>query len=75
MAKKKMAVEIELTESQTVLLDKLKADAGGGFDDWACDHSEDEEEDMHVLCNNGLAESILGEQFYITKLGEQFLKS
>lgn len=72
--KKKLTVELTLSKSQLNLLKKLKK-GEEGFDDWACDHSEEEEEDMVELIEKGLAESILGELFYITKLGEKFLKN
>ncbi len=75
MAKRKITVEIDLTDSQTDLLKRLDADNQDGFDDWACDHTDEDEDDMHVLCDQGLSESIEGEQFYITKLGKSFLKN
>lgn len=73
MSKTKVTVEIDLTTTQIELLKKLDADNQSGFDDWTCDHSDEEEDDMYELCNQGLAESVVGEQFYITKLGKSYL--
>lgn len=74
MAKKNLTVEIDLTDSQVDLLKKLESDNQDGFEDWTCDHTDEEEDDMYELCDQGLAESIVGEQYYITKLGKLFLK-
>ena len=71
----KITLSIELTSSQIELLKKLKADNREGFDDWACEHSEIEDDDMIILCTNYLAESILGEQFYISGLGLKYLEN
>ncbi len=76
--KKKLTMTIELTPEQLDLLKRLGADNQMGFDDWACEHSctEDaEDENMQQLTNLGLAESILGDQFFITNLGKKFLKN
>lgn len=77
--RKKLKLDITLTESQTDLLRRLAADNGEGFDDWACEHSCNEEDpendDMIELIELGLAESILGEQFFITDLGLKFLRA
>ena len=74
MAKRKITIEVDVTDSQIDLLKRLDADNQEGFDDWTCDHSDEDDDDMYILCEQGLAESIVGEQFYITKLGKSFLK-
>ena len=74
MAKRKVTIEVDLTDSQIDLLKRLDADNQDGFDDWTCDHTDEDDDDMYVLCEQGLAESIVGEQFFITKLGKSFLK-
>jgi len=64
----KIKVEVKLTKKQEVLLKKiLEADC---YEDML----DEEENDLHILCKKGVAESILGEQFYITLIGKKYLK-
>jgi len=75
-AKESVTVKIpKLKKSQLDLLRELSDDEQGGFDEWACDHTKEEDDNMYFLCQHGLASSILGEQFYITDLGKQCLKN
>lgn len=63
-------VNIELTEVQERLL--IEIDIDGCYEPVYT--YDEEEEDLHVLCNLGVVESILGEQFFVTRLGKLYIE-
>lgn len=69
MATKTISVKITLTPSQEILLREIAKEGAGGWD-----NTGDEDDDLQALCEQQVVDSVLGEQFYITKLGEQYLK-
>jgi hypothetical protein len=76
--KKTVKLEVELNEDE---LETLKLIAKDGDDGYEPDSStmtvedyNEEQERLHRLCELGLVSSILGEQFYITPIGNKFLK-
>ena len=66
-----LKVNVELTPNQEALLLKINLD--NGYE--PIDSFDEEEDDLQKLCELGLVESILGEQFYITSLGETYLNN
>ena len=62
-------VNISITENQFKLL-KLVDEDEMGFEP---DNLNEVENDLNKLCELQLVETVLGEQFYITNLGDQFL--
>lgn len=66
---KNLNINLSLTIPQVQLL--MKIDEEEGYEPENNDH----EEDLHILCEKGVVESVLGEQFYITRLGKEFLNS
>jgi 3-deoxy-D-arabino-heptulosonate 7-phosphate (DAHP) synthase class II len=65
----KLNVEINLTESQIELLKKIQ------LAECYEEMLDEEDEDLQFMCEIGVTESILGEQFFITNLGEAYLKN
>ena len=65
--KKSITVDITLSPDQISLLQKIQES------DCYEDMLDEEDDDLHYLCEIGVVESILGEQFYITEIGEKFL--
>lgn len=75
--KKKITLEIELNEEELATLKLVGEDECGYEPDSSTMTDEtynEEQERLGKLCELGLVESILGEQFYITSIGKTFLK-
>ena len=62
-------VDINLTDEQETLL--LDVSLNEGYEQLDIDDNKDDL--LHELVNLGVIETILGEQFYVTNLGRQYL--